>query len=192
MSPLWPSPRCLAPSGCSLGADRGGSARLRSRRARWPTLVDRLERATAEGTATRVCDELFTSAARGAPGGATARGCCARPREGVRRPSIEIREHRRRRAGGPPWPSAPARRDRRRWTRPSSCGARPVAGAWRRCRARVRLAERAREGLERGVEVGLRDAAHARRGGAAVAVAAHRRGGLVRAADRREEAQVVV
>jgi len=80
----------LAPTGCSLGADKepqqvSGTARAIA------TTVDQLEAAIAMRDYATVCDDLLTPAARKRAGGADCAKELASAGEDVRRPRIEIR-----------------------------------------------------------------------------------------------------
>jgi hypothetical protein len=54
-------------------------------------VVDRLERATADGDFETICDDLFTAAARRRAGGDDCERLMRSAAEGIARPSIELR-----------------------------------------------------------------------------------------------------
>jgi hypothetical protein len=80
----------LAPTGCSLGADKEPQPATGAPKQIAAT-VDRLGAAIAAGDFAQVCDRLYTPAARKRAGGADCAKQLASAAEGLRRPSIEIR-----------------------------------------------------------------------------------------------------
>jgi hypothetical protein len=80
----------LAPSGCSLGADKEPQP-VSGVPKDIATMVDQLERSIAEKKFAEVCDELFTAGAKQRAGGADCASQLSSAAEGVRHPTIEIR-----------------------------------------------------------------------------------------------------
>ena len=80
----------LAPTGCSLGADKEPQPASGAPRAIAAT-VDRLEAAIAKRDYAEVCNDLFTAAAKKRAGGSGCAKQLASAGERVRRPKIEIR-----------------------------------------------------------------------------------------------------
>jgi hypothetical protein len=77
-------------TGC-LGADEE-AAPARGAARDIATVVDRLERATAERDFGTVCDDLFTAAARERAGGEECERLTRSAAEGIERPRIEMKE----------------------------------------------------------------------------------------------------